>query len=90
MAGGFLGDLFGSKPKLPSAPAPIDLGKQQQLAIDTNIAAEPSARAFSGLIEDQIDAMIRRNVPGWDNIKNFSATSVSTATVASISVSYLR
>ena len=27
---------------------------------------------------------------GWDNIKNFSATSVSTGTVASISVSYLR
>jgi len=67
---GFLSDLFGSRPKLPPAPKPIDLGKQQQLAIDTNIAAEPSARAFAGLIEDQIDAMIRRNVPGWDNIKN--------------------
>lgn len=67
---GFLSDIFGSKPKLPSAPAPIDLGKQQQLAIDTNIAAEPGARAFAGLIEDQIDQMIRRNVPGWDNIKS--------------------
>jgi hypothetical protein len=27
---------------------------------------------------------------GWDNIKRFSATSVSTGTAASISVSYLR
>jgi len=66
---GFLTDLFGSKPNVPTL-TPIDMGQVQQKTIAQNQAALPGAEALGGQVnqfnQDQLLKMLRTAIPGFD------------------------
>jgi hypothetical protein len=79
-----LGGLLskGSKPKIPELK-PIDFAKEQQQAIQQNIAAiEPAtelAKKTTAAEQSQLEAQLRRAIPGYDQLvaqagKNISAS----------------
>ena len=73
---GFLSKVFGSKPDVPDMPR-VDLPAEQQKAIGANLAALPGAEKLTSQANtfnrEQILAMLRNVVPGYDKIT--SATS---------------
>lgn len=71
-AGSLLGGLFGGKkPKVPELK-PIDFAREQQQAIQQNIAAlEPAtelARKTTEAEQTQLEAQLRRAIPGYDQL----------------------
>ena len=82
-AGSLLGGLFGGKkPKVPELK-PIDFAQEQANAIRQNIAAiEPAtelARKTTEAEQTQLEAQLRRAIPGYDQLvqqagKNISAS----------------
>jgi hypothetical protein len=71
-AGSLLGGLFGGKkPKIPELK-PIDFAREQQQAIQQNIAAiEPAtqlAERTTQAEQTQLEAQLRRAIPGYDQL----------------------
>ena len=73
---GFLSKVFGSKPDVPDMPR-VDLPAEQQKAINANLTALPGAEKLTAktntFSREQVLAMLRNIVPGYDKIT--SATS---------------
>lgn len=67
MALDFLSPIFGSKPKVPNLEE-LDLGEEQLKAIENNLAAAPEARKLADLTADEIDRLIKRTTPNFDEI----------------------
>jgi hypothetical protein len=65
---GFLEQLFGGKPRVPTVPQ-LDLGTEQQKAIDQNQAALPGAEKLvsdtNQFSMDQITQMLNQAIPGY-------------------------
>lgn len=63
--------LFGSKPSVPKLPQ-LDLGQQQQRAIDANTAALPGAENLvsqaNQFSRDQITQMLKQVIPNYDQM----------------------
>ncbi len=67
MAFNWLKGVFGDKPDVPELEE-LDLSKEQQKAIQANIAAAPGAARLSDLTADQIDSLIGRTTPNATDI----------------------
>ena len=67
ISGNILSKLFGSKPDVPVVPE-LDLGTEQQQAINANIAAAPRAGELARISQEQIRDMMRFAIPGFDNL----------------------
>jgi len=67
----FLSDIFGKKPVVPQLK-PIDLGKEQGVAVQNNLNVLPEAEKLteqSNLFSaEQVDKMLRRFTPDLDSI----------------------
>jgi hypothetical protein len=71
-AGSLLGGLFGGKkPKVPELK-PIDFAKEQQQAIQQNIASLESAtdlaKRTTAAEQSQLETQLRRAIPGYDQL----------------------
>jgi len=82
-AGSLLGGLFGGKkPKVPELK-PIDFAKEQQQAIRQNIAAlEPAtelAKQTTAAEQTQLEAQLRRAIPGYDQIVKQAGENIGAA-----------
>lgn len=65
--GGFFDQLIGKRPRVPDVTK-VDLGEQQQKAIEENIAAAPGAAKLAQLSQDQIRTMMEQAIPGFEGI----------------------
>lgn len=67
----FFDQLVGTKPKVPELPV-LDLGTEQQKAIDSNLKNLSKDEQLAGSAnlfnQQQIDAMLARAIPGWQGI----------------------
>ena len=75
-AGSLLGGLFGGKkPKVPELK-PIDFAAEQKQAIQQNIASLESAsdlaRKTTAAEQSQLEAQLRRAIPGYDQLAFFA------------------
>ncbi len=82
-AGSLLGGLFGGKkPKVPELK-PIDFAKEQQQAIQQNIASlEPAtelARKTTAAEQSQLEAQLRRAIPGYDQLIQQASQNIGSA-----------
>lgn len=82
-AGSLLGGLFGGrKPKVPELK-PIDFAREQQQAIQQNIAAlEPAtelARKTTEAEQTQLEAQLRRAIPGYDQMLQQASKNIGAA-----------
>lgn len=80
----FLDSLLGSKPVVPNLPV-LNLGTEQQKAIDANQAALPGAEKLIGAANqfsiDQINQMLEQAIPGYKNLVS-SVTSTIQSEIA--------
>jgi len=81
--GSLFGGLFGGKkPKVPELK-PIDFAKEQQQAIQQNIASlEPAtelARKTTAAEQSQLETQLRRAIPGYDQLADSESGSCSGA-----------
>lgn len=72
---GVFSDIFGSKPSLPPWQT-LNLGTEQQTAINNNIAAQPGAANLANLTETQIMSMLKQVIPNWDQISGASTGNI--------------
>lgn len=82
-AGSLLGGLFGGrKPKVPELK-PIDFAREQQQAIQQNIAAlEPAtelAKKTTEAEQTQLEAQLRRAIPGYDQMLQQASKNIGAA-----------
>jgi len=82
-AGSLLGGLFGGKkPKVPELK-PIDFAKEQQQAIQQNIASlEPAtelAKKTTAAEQSQLEAQLRRAIPGYDQLIQQASQNIGSA-----------
>lgn len=64
-----LNKLFGSKPDVPKLPK-LNLGEEQQTAIENNLKAAPEAGKLANFTQDQILSMMRKTNPYLDQTLN--------------------
>lgn len=68
---GFLNNIFGSKPRVPTLPR-VSLEQEQRNAINANLSTLPQAENLAGqanrFSRDQIQQMMRAVVPNYDAI----------------------
>lgn len=88
-AGSLLGGLFGGKkPKVPELK-PIDFAKEQQQAIQQNIASlEPAtelARKTTAAEQSQLEAQLRRAIPGYDQLVSQAGQNIAASLRGEIS-----
>jgi hypothetical protein len=88
-AGSLLGGLFGGKkPKVPELK-PIDFAKEQQQAIQQNIAAlQPAtelAQKTTAAEQSQLEAQLRRAIPGYDQLVQQAGANIGAALRGEIS-----
>jgi hypothetical protein len=88
-AGSLLGGLFGGKkPKVPELK-PIDFAKEQQQAIQQNIAAlQPAtelAQKTTAAEQSQLEAQLRRAIPGYDQLVSQAGANIKAALRGEIS-----
>ena len=82
-AGSLLGGLFGGKkPKVPELK-PIDFAREQQQAIQQNIASlEPAtelAKKTTAAEQSQLEAQLRRAIPGYDQLVQQASQNIGAA-----------
>lgn len=82
-AGSLLGGLFGGKkPKVPELK-PIDFAREQQQAIQQNIAAlEPAtelAKKTTAAEQTQLESQLRRAIPGYDQLVQQASQNIGAA-----------
>lgn len=87
--GSLLGGLFGGKkPKVPELK-PIDFAKEQQQAIQQNIAAlQPAtelAQKTTAAEQSQLEAQLRRAIPGYDQLVQQAGANIGAALRGEIS-----
>jgi hypothetical protein len=88
-AGSLLGGLFGGKkPKVPELK-PIDFAKEQQQAIQQNIAAlQPAtelAQKTTAAEQSQLETQLRRAIPGYDQLVSQAGANIGAALRGEIS-----
>ena len=88
-AGSLLGGLFGGKkPKVPELK-PIDFAKEQQQAIQQNIASlEPAtelARKTTAAEQSQLETQLRRAIPGYDQLVSQAGQNIAASLRGEIS-----
>ena len=88
-AGSLLGGLFGGKkPKVPELK-PIDFAKEQQQAIQQNIASlEPAtelAKKTTAAEQSQLEAQLRRAIPGYDQLVSQAGQNIAASLRGEIS-----
>lgn len=87
MPGGFLSDLFGSKPVVPNLPQ-LDLGTEQQKALAANVAAIPQAEQIATQVDlfnqQQIDQMLTNVIPNYAAIKGNISQNIASLTAGQI------
>ena len=88
-AGSLLGGLFGGKkPKVPELK-PIDFAKEQQQAIQQNIAAlQPAtelAQKTTAAEQSQLETQLRRAIPGYDQLVQQAGANIGAALRGEIS-----
>jgi hypothetical protein len=81
--GSLFGGLFGGKkPKVPELK-PIDFAREQQQAIQQNIASlEPAtelARKTTAAEQSQLEAQLRRAIPGYDQLVQQASQNIGSA-----------
>ena len=62
-----LSPVFGSKPQVAEYK-PIDYGKEQQAAIDANIAAFPDISKIGDLYQNYVLGQYEKAMPGFGNL----------------------
>lgn len=76
---GFLSDLFGSKPTVPSLPA-LNLGTEQQNAIAGNIKSLPASEQLVGAAnqfnQSQIQSMLEKAIPNYNAITGQAGSTI--------------
>ena len=82
-AGSLLGGLFGGKkPKVPELK-PIDFAKEQQQAIQQNIASLESAtdlaKRTTAAEQSQLETQLRRAIPGYDQLVSQAGQNIGAA-----------
>jgi hypothetical protein len=87
--GSLFGGLFGGKkPKVPELK-PIDFAKEQQQAIQQNIAAlQPAtelAQKTTAAEQSQLEAQLRRAIPGYDQLVQQAGANIGAALRGEIS-----
>lgn len=87
--GSLFGGLFGGKkPKVPELK-PIDFAKEQQQAIQQNIASlEPAtelARKTTAAEQSQLEAQLRRAIPGYDQLVSQAGQNIAASLRGEIS-----
>ena len=87
--GSLLGGLFGGKkPKVPELK-PIDFAKEQQQAIQQNIAAlQPAtelAQRTTAAEQSQLEAQLRRAIPGYDQLVSQAGQNIAASLRGEIS-----
>ncbi len=88
-AGSLLGGLFGGKkPKVPELK-PIDFAKEQQQAIQQNIASlEPAtelAKKTTAAEQSQLESQLRRAIPGYDQLVSQAGQNIAASLRGEIS-----
>jgi hypothetical protein len=88
-AGSLLGGLFGGKkPKVPELK-PIDFAKEQQQAIQQNIASLESAtdlaKRTTAAEQSQLESQLRRAIPGYDQLVKQAGANIGSALRGEIS-----
>ena len=88
-AGSLLGGLFGGKkPKVPELK-PIDFAKEQQQAIQQNIAAlQPAtelAQRTTAAEQSQLETQLRRAIPGYDQLVSQAGQNIAASLRGEIS-----
>ena len=88
-AGSLLGGLFGGKkPKVPELK-PIDFAKEQQQAIQQNIASLESAtdlaKRTTAAEQSQLETQLRRAIPGYDQLVSQAGQNIATSLRGEIS-----
>jgi hypothetical protein len=88
-AGSLLGGLFGGKkPKVPELK-PIDFAKEQQQAIQQNIASLESAtdlaKRTTAAEQSQLETQLRRAIPGYDQLVSQAGANIGAALRGEIS-----
>ena len=88
-AGSLLGGLFGGKkPKVPELK-PIDFAKEQQQAIQQNIASLESAtdlaKKTTAAEQSQLEAQLRRAIPGYDQLVSQAGQNIAASLRGEIS-----
>ena len=88
-AGSLLGGLFGGKkPKVPELK-PIDFAKEQQQAIQQNIASLESAtdlaKRTTAAEQSQLEAQLRRAIPGYDQLVSQAGQNIAASLRGEIS-----
>ena len=88
-AGSLLGGLFGGKkPKVPELK-PIDFAKEQQQAIQQNIASLESAtdlaKRTTAAEQSQLETQLRRAIPGYDQLVSQAGQNIAASLRGEIS-----
>lgn len=88
-AGSLLGGLFGGKkPKVPELK-PIDFAKEQQQAIQQNIASLESAtdlaKKTTAAEQSQLESQLRRAIPGYDQLVSQAGQNIAASLRGEIS-----
>jgi len=88
-AGSLLGGLFGGKkPKVPELK-PIDFAKEQQQAIQQNIASLESAtdlaKKTTAAEQSQLETQLRRAIPGYDQLVSQAGQNIAASLRGEIS-----
>ena len=74
--GKMLKDMFGSIPSLPPWHS-LNLGQEQQMAADNNLAILPKAAQLANMTEQQIMSMMGSAIPGFDAMRAQASSNIS-------------